>query len=534
MQNLPPPDTAQKVLDAHEDELKIVGVTKAYVGWVFRDNWITADRAIVVLTVTKEARDEVEKELANSLEGIPIQVRKDPRPPRKKKDVDLTELSEPFAYDERFVRPEFPGEKVFDQRLSNTSYLAKAPARPPVQYEMPKNVDVNPGPTKMDLILHVSPEQGWAQLKLFLEQIDGDLTVGMYELTAPHIEKTLIEGLGKQSKLVMTLDSPPEKKDKREQTVEDVQADIESALGKERFDFAWALSGQGTEAPAREFATSYHIKVAVTGNRFWLSSGNWNTSNQPDVNPEDDAVLKEAAHKRDRDWHVICTSAVHAEIFRKYLKKDHELASKTATQGLTNSAFRRFSPTPILEDVELDASAPVQFFSPCIISDEEVQVRALFTPQQYRGPVIDLIDSAKETFYMQTQYIHPSDPTQEKLTQGETHRHCELLEALVKATERGVDVKVITSDYQDHSWIEKLQDTGFYCVDLLKIQPHVHNKGMVVDGKAVVVSSQNWSPDGTGPNRDAGLIIYSAKAAKYFGEIFGHDWKHMAHYKAFR
>ena len=35
----------------------------------------------------------------------------------------------------------------------------------------------------------------------------------------------------------------------------------------------------------------------------------------------------------------------------------------------------------------------------------------------------------------------------------------------------------------------------------------MHNKGIVVDSKTVLVSSQNWSSAGVLQNRDAGVII---------------------------
>jgi phosphatidylserine/phosphatidylglycerophosphate/cardiolipin synthase-like enzyme len=53
-----------------------------------------------------------------------------------------------------------------------------------------------------------------------------------------------------------------------------------------------------------------------------------------------------------------------------------------------------------------------------------------------------------------------------------------------------------------------------------------------VDGNAVLVSSQNWSTDGTLYNRDAGVIIHSDVAAQYFQQIFLHDWQHLAKQKA--
>jgi phosphatidylserine/phosphatidylglycerophosphate/cardiolipin synthase-like enzyme len=53
----------------------------------------------------------------------------------------------------------------------------------------------------------------------------------------------------------------------------------------------------------------------------------------------------------------------------------------------------------------------------------------------------------------------------------------------------------------------------------------VHNKGFVIDGKTVVVSSQNFWPAGVYNNRDAGLILESVDIAQYFGPIFDADWR---------
>lgn len=35
---------------------------------------------------------------------------------------------------------------------------------------------------------------------------------------------------------------------------------------------------------------------------------------------------------------------------------------------------------------------------------------------------------------------------------------------------------------------------------------------------------QNWTGDGTGPNRDASLIFHNEEIAKYFERIFLYDW----------
>jgi phosphatidylserine/phosphatidylglycerophosphate/cardiolipin synthase-like enzyme len=51
---------------------------------------------------------------------------------------------------------------------------------------------------------------------------------------------------------------------------------------------------------------------------------------------------------------------------------------------------------------------------------------------------------------------------------------------------------------------------------------------MIVDSSVVVVGGQNWSPQGVAQNRDASLIIHNAAAAKYWEQIFNHDWTSMA------
>ena len=56
----------------------------------------------------------------------------------------------------------------------------------------------------------------------------------------------------------------------------------------------------------------------------------------------------------------------------------------------------------------------------------------------------------------------------------------------------------------------------------------IHNKGIVVDGKTVLISSVNWSSDGVLRNRDAGLIIRDPQVARYYQRVFTDDWNHRA------
>jgi phosphatidylserine/phosphatidylglycerophosphate/cardiolipin synthase-like enzyme len=534
---LPPPDAAQAVLDANAAKLKVQGATKAYVGWHFENGWITRQRAIVVLARRADLQ-AVQNSLPPSIGGFSIDVRLDPRPVRQAPagGTGMLVASLSGTVREEQAVPEVPGEVAFEQPEPTAALLARAPAKPHVNYVPPPGVSLDPITAKMKLIVHASPEQGWAQLQNFFKGIAKELTVGMYEFTAPHIEAALLKSLRSPDKLTLTLDSPPEPPQKREQTVVKTHNDIAASL-KRRLSFAWALAGLGTQAPAEAFPTSYHIKVAVKDSKVtWLSSGNWNTTNQPNVDPSDHAALVNAAHVDDRDWHVICDCPQLAKLFRAYLVQDYTTAKSAAaaptamlSATMAAAAALAVPQDDTLAQLQLVARTPQTFFQPQTVTGT-ITVKPLLTPDDYRKPILELIKSAKQRFYMQTQYIHTIAPAQD--TGNPTHM--ELISALADLINAGVDVRLITSEYQDHMWIERLQDAGVDAVEHLRIQPHVHNKGLIVDSQVVVVSSQNWSPLGTGQNRDAGLIIYSADAAQYFERIFLHDWVNMAAAKVLR
>ena len=486
--------------------------------------------------------DAVRNQLADSIQGVPIEVRRDPRPRRPTATTNAMASAAPGEVREEYVAPSFAGEKEFEAPTESMLLAAKA-AKPTVKYQPPKDVPLTPITAEMRLILHVSPEQGWAQLSSFINSVKKDLVIGMYEFTAPHIEKAMLDVLDSPETLMLTLDSPPAK-GSREQTVEKTEQDLEAQLG-DRLDFAWALAGLGREAPAKAFPTSYHIKVAVKdGTSIWLSSGNFNTSNQPELDLTDQNALLEASRKNDRDWHVICECEDLAKVFSAYLEQDYKTAARVAKAPLkktkkakTAAAALAAAPASaplILPEMAMFAARPAKsFFAPQEINDK-IKVKPLLTPDDYRKPILDLIKGAKKSFFMQTQYIHTIDPTKDGPPPFGGPKHMDLISAVADLINAGIDVRIITSEYQDHSWIEKLQDAGIDAVEHLRIQANVHNKGIVVDSSIAVVSSQNWSPDGTGANRDAGLIIYDSRAAQYFEGIFLHDWVNMAAAKALR
>ncbi len=52
----------------------------------------------------------------------------------------------------------------------------------------------------------------------------------------------------------------------------------------------------------------------------------------------------------------------------------------------------------------------------------------------------------------------------------------------------------------------------------------IHNKGVIVDGRAVLVSSINWNANSPAFNREAGVIIEHPDIAAYYTRVFLDDW----------
>ncbi|HEX3650461.1 MAG TPA: phospholipase D-like domain-containing protein, partial [Pseudonocardiaceae bacterium] len=169
-----------------------------------------------------------------------------------------------------------------------------------------------------------------------------------------------------------------------------------------------------------------------------------------------------------------------------------------------------------------------QFFAGTTVTDT-IRITPLLTPDPgvYANAVKALIGSARRTLCMQFQYIElprQVDPTSQAFA--------DLVQAVVDRQAADVVVRIIMSEYEKTGYLEQLQAAGLDVVHNVRIQKNVHNKGIVVDGESVLISSQNWSTDGTLYNRDAGVIIENEDAAAYFQRIFDHDWDHLAKQQA--
>lgn len=503
---------------------------------------ITTQRAIVL---TIDPRDRLKKELfPKSLGGVPVDVRMaTPSEQRRQSGLkggsleSINATAKMASLTDDLALPGWNLMKDEEEVVGETDEdELEAMAASSIPYKPPPDVKLLKVKAKMRVTCHVSPDAGWATLSAFFQQVRKNLTVAMYDLSAPHVVEGLKSAMADaQGKLRLILDpglsvSGETKKNDFQSEVE-VRDFLAQAL-KDRFDFLWAAVKKSGKVVRGIFPSAYHIKVAVSGGKsFWLSSGNWQSSNQPDL----ESLHKSTAFIQsnyNREWHVVVNHPGLARTYEKFIKWDMEQAAgvQDTNEGI---AFKEELPELLVpENFQASLARRIQHpqtFEPeefVFTNEKPLSVQPLLSPDNYAKKVKAVIKSAKKSLYFQNQYINVGKDLNQEFT--------DLLDALLEKIKAGLDVRIILRELPDAAAQQEAlqfyaeQNHGFNDLSFIRYQPGNHTKGIVVDSKTVVVGSHNWSRQGVSENRDASLIFYNSQIANYYEKVFLYDWENLA------
>jgi phosphatidylserine/phosphatidylglycerophosphate/cardiolipin synthase-like enzyme len=155
-------------------------------------------------------------------------------------------------------------------------------------------------------------------------------------------------------------------------------------------------------------------------------------------------------------------------------------------------------------------------------------VTPILTPDNYMDVIPGFLESAKKSIYIEQQYI-----------KGSHNRIMRLLTSIRAAMDNNpdLDVRIILGKIFNKKDVPKERENlkniqknfglklggNIRYIDTKRFV-HCHNKLIVVDNKAALVSSQNWSETGVGTNREAGVIMEFPEIARYYAKIFESDW----------
>jgi PLD-like domain len=523
--------------------LRKPGVLTVRPGFMIAGNWITNKPAIVVTVDKKIAGLSAKSSLPAAIENVPVDVREATGLQRlRASSPEKFTLVQAHGRNE-FKEPKWKNERSMPsgnliQHISSAAALKKTstgnPAKPQIQYKA-AHVPLNKKTGTMTIIAYASPDDGFTVLADFLKAASTDLSIAMYDFTSGDL-LSVVENTIKPKKLKfkMILDHPP-RNPTANQPDDITRLDILAADPNAAVN--WALTRNDPVVTEWIYPTAYHIKVVVRDQKaLWLSSGNFNVSNQPNFAAKD--PQRGSLANADRDWHLIILDPDLAGLYKAYIDNDFLIAQAGQGAGntLKHSQIRQAMLSFQAESKKSGSQTAGKSQTPVsvlgkkrLFQNVNVTVQPILTPDpgkhttMYVDQILSLIQSAKKTVYMQTQYIHVSDRPQDK-------DFMLLITALSEAHKKGLDVRLITSQFENTGqWIEKLKP--FDLDQVLRIQQSVHNKGIVVDSRIVLVSSQNWSGDGVLRNRDAGIIVEQPEIAAYFEAIFLDDWVHRADLK---
>ena len=489
---------ARKALAAQPDIIEV------RLGYRFKRGWITDERVIVV---------EVRKKLSFT---------------------ELRETGKPM------IPPQFLGVGVdvrtaalFDQLGYLGVDLAALEARArPGAYREPPNLSLDPVKEPMKAVFHISPDSGFPNLRGFLGRVRRRLTATMYEWEAAHISDAVEGAIDPgQRKLKMVT-----QRQGTHEAVDDMKNRLQPAA---KFAHMWASVGGGRLIPS-----AYHIKVASRdGEEFWLSSGNWKDSNQPNIDPAgENSRLVGPLRQRNRDWHAIIKNDRLATLFQKYIEWDFKEAKRVPVEeGLDPILPDVFVPEEAFAE-GLERRINVAYLDPLVV-DRELEVHPLLTPDRDargRPKFLDvataLIQAATRKIYLQNQSFNLLDDNVDEFEQ--------FFGVLRDKQQAGLDVRIIFRDAREfgsangprqQKLLERLKDFGFD-TDFIRVQMRCHTKGIVVDppdsahpdSGEVLFGSHNLTNEGALYNRDASLLVRDAEVTAYFEKAFLFDWEMLA------
>ena len=135
-----------------------------------------------------------------------------------------------------------------------------------------------------------------------------------------------------------------------------------------------------------------------------------------------------------------------------------------------------------------------------------------FSPQDksISSAVLPIIENAKDYIYIPIFVI----------TENRT------VEALIKAKQRGVDVRLISDALNassKYSKIKVLRANGIP-VKIENYAGKMHSKTMIADDKYSVIGSMNFSKSGETKNDENTIVLENAEAAKYLKRFFLYQW----------
>ena len=363
-----------------------------------------------------------------------------------------------------------------------------------------------------EFITYSSPDSTYAVTKQLIEAGQKSIIIGMYDFTAGYMKELLLKAMQRGVKVSLMLD-------------------LDGRSGEtEIYEELVRYGCEGVPAPscasehANYFASSHEKVIVIDDTWTLVQSGNYSDNSIPQ---NEDGGDRDNFVPGNRDMGVAINWKPLAALFEKVLRGDMKLERDASLGEAAPSGMAE------LEEIELIEAAPLEppvklFPSRRFKPNKPVKVTPILSPDNYMSVIPDFLASATKSIYIEQQYIR-----------GQQEAIGRLLEKIRKAMGRtpDLDVRIILAKPFPGSRFDKeakaikdlKQQFGLKLGENIRIlNPkhfvHCHNKLIIVDEQAVLVSSQNWSDSAVLKNREAGLLLEYPEMARQYAAIFKTDW----------
>jgi len=342
----------------------------------------------------------------------------------------------------------------------------------------------------------VSPDSSSEVFSYAVNQASDEVLLNVYEFSSPLMADTLITAHARGVDIKVIVEGGP---------VGGISPEGKEAirmLNDGGIPVSMMVSRKGEPAPYRYD----HAKYMVIDRRsILLTSENFKYSGFPP-----------AGMTGNRGWGVYLEDPRLAEYFSIVYLTDYSGKSLTAYNGSAGTPESMPSKKYTVE------------FQPGYFTG--ATVRPVISPDT-SSQITELINSAERSIEIEQAYI----------TNETTYSLNPYLSAAINASRRGVHVRVLLDSYWYNIEDETDNDEMVALINRIGSSEHIplearcadlstneidkiHNKGVIVDDRYVLVSSINWNSNSPHFNREAGVIIDHHGVARYFLDVFEDDW----------
>ena len=354
----------------------------------------------------------------------------------------------------------------------------------------------------------IGPQDGLLDLLNWIDGATTSLEVHIYQMQEPRLVQALINAASNGIEVKVLLDEGCACTNIWSYNDMQLQYGFASELDNAGAEVYWF--GGESDQPYLYI----HSKVAVRdGNSTWMSSGNWKSSSQP-----------APGVRGNVEWSVIIDNQQLAEVVMQQMnfdtnsQLDHITAYKSSDEpsDWTMPGIQSISSGGLATSYSVDASGEV-----------------LTCPNNCITGITNLIDSAYYEVVLSQQTLDVD-------WYWGWGQESPVIQSMYQAAKRGVAVRVIINgaylDDDDQGIVDLLNEVwnGTEGLDASAIVmsedddvSKLHNKGIIVDEKSVLVSSINLGSSAMNRNREMGVIIHSETIAQIYKDAWNVDWNRV-------